>query len=194
MKLPIFPVLFCLAPVAGDELGGVGGVSLPCSVPGPRCDGDPGGRKKLMQPTMDRSWFIPVVIHSQPTTWGVYRGIDIVHSDYTFCARTLSPLALLMEGEGWASLKTCKRLRAPASQAEFEQSFSAIFCIKSCHILFQSERGVLKVSWPEFFTLCYHALLRYLQVKCTSAMNDPYCVLQFCTSCGIDKRTKECFV
>ena len=54
MELPIFPVLFCLATVAGDELGGGGGVSLPCSVPGPRCDGDPGGRKKLMQPIMDR--------------------------------------------------------------------------------------------------------------------------------------------
>ncbi len=121
--------------------------------------------------------------------------IDIVHSEYTFCARTLTPSLLLEEVEGWASLKTCKRLCAPASQAELEQSFSAIFCIQSCNIIFQSERGVLKVvrgsgiecknvdykreqrsknntvSRSTLFTICLCSVLPFLQTWKKIEMN-----------------------
>ncbi len=49
----------------------------------------------------------------------LWHTIDIVHSDYTFCARTHTPSAQLEEGEGLAGWKTCKRSAHPASQAEF---------------------------------------------------------------------------
>ncbi len=100
--------------------------------------------------------------------------IGIVHRDYTFCARTHTPSAQLEEGEGWAGLKTCKRLRTPASQAELWANFLTKCYQYIKNIICCAKRRGDQVSSSEIsFPLC-HLWRRYGHAKLASAMNDPY--------------------